>query len=73
MLRPNVYATYRTSYHQTSNVPADFGFPSMCCEYVCYHWLIMKLLWPREGQNIARQEVQRKIQRERRWSQGDTK
>ena len=35
---------------------SDVGFSSVSCEYVYYHCLIKKLLWPMAGQNRARQE-----------------
>lgn len=39
---------------------------------VLLYWLTQKLLWPIEGQNTARQEIQEERQGERRYSWGDT-
>ena len=47
-------------------VCVDVGFPSVCCEYVYYHWLIKMLIWLMARQNIARQGIQRDGGKKRR-------
>ena len=49
----------------------DLGFPSVCCEYVLCNWLLKNLLWSMAGQNIASQEIQEKIEENKRQNQRD--
>ena len=46
-------------------IPFDEGFPSVCCEYVFLPLVTKRLLWPMEGQNLAREEIYVERQGER--------